>query len=166
MWTNALTVTLALFLVLGGIGVTVSMFFDRESFLQRVWKRHYNPWSWYARFLFSFVLYVGVWVRSWPVVLLSIACLATCSFWFPIPARRDTFVAHAVNGEVLWKKQPWTVEKAIPPTIIGVLCFIGFYALWERHLVTAVVSLGAMTFYKLWWLRGLARISRAQGQPL
>jgi len=166
MWTQTTVIVLALLLVLGSIGVVVSMLLDKKAFLEGAWKRHYNPWSWYTRFLLSFVLYVGVWFHSWSVMVLAIACLATCSFWFPAPANRDTFIAHAVNGEVLWKQQPWTARKAVFPTIVGLLFVIGIYALWERHLVIAVVSLGAMTLYKLWWLRQLAELSRAQGQPL
>ena len=166
MSVEALIVTLALFVALGSIGLAVSLLLDRQAFFETVWKRHYNPWSWSARFFFAFVLYVGIWLHSWPVIVLSIAALATCSFWFPVPQNRDTFIAHAVNGEVLWKRQPWTVRKAVFPTVLGLLTVVGLYALWEHHVAVAVACLGAVTLYKLWWLKGLAELSRAQGKPL
>ena len=128
-------------------------------FPERLWRRHYNPWSWYTRIALAYVLYYGIWLHDWRIIVAAMAGLSTNWFWFPAPKNEDTFFVHAVKGEKLWAQRPWRV-RAVDTAVLS-LAFAGaVIALWERWALSAVALISFVTIYKLFLVIRIADFYR------
>ena len=124
-----------------------------------LWRRHYNPWSWYTRIALAYVLYSGVWLHDWRVILLSALALATNWFWFPAPEDEDTFFAHAVKGEELWVQLPW-IQRARDAVVLAVTFTAAVVTLWQQRALAAVALISFVTIYKLFLVIRIADFYR------
>lgn len=124
-----------------------------------LWRRHYNPWSWYTRIAFAYVLYYGIWLHDWRVIGLMALTLTTNWFWFPAPRDEDTFFAHAVKGESLWVQLPWT-RRIGDTAILAVTFTAAIIALWRHQALAAVALISFVTIYKLFLVIRIADFYR------
>src|SRR3712207_7735452 len=58
---------------------------DVATFLERVWRRHSNPWSVWTRILSYPLVYIPVWNRSWRQGAAAAAWFAANPVLFPEP---------------------------------------------------------------------------------
>lgn len=128
-------------------------------FPERLWRRHYNPWSWYTRIALAYVLYYGIWLHDWRIVLLASVGLSTNWFWFPPPKNEDTFFVHAVRGEKLWAQLPWRV-RAVDTAVLSIGFAAAVIALWQQWALPAVALVSFVTIYKLFLVIRIADFYR------
>lgn len=134
-------------------------------FPERLWRRHYNPWSWYTRIALAYVLYYGIWLHDWRVIALTTLALSTNWFWFPAPRNDDTFFAHAVKGEKLWARLPWS-RRAVDTIVLLMGFSTALVALWQRWALAAVALVTFVSMYKLFLVIRIADFYRRRTAAL
>jgi hypothetical protein len=72
------------------------------TFLERIWKRHSNPWSVWTRILSYPLVYVPIWNRSWKQGAAVAAWFAANPLIFPAPEGDESWATRGVLGEELW----------------------------------------------------------------
>lgn len=70
--------------------------------LDRIWRRHANPWSVGTRIATHPLLYVPFWNRSWTQGAVAAVWFGLNPVLFPEPADKTTWPARAVLGEAAW----------------------------------------------------------------
>jgi hypothetical protein len=107
-----------------------------SNFLEWIWARHHNEWSWYVRPIFLFAFCYFAWRRSWTGLLLTVALFPTSLFWFPAPEHP----APHVLAYLAWERAFFL--EGDPWVLAALAAAVAFY-LW---------ALAAAFWYQSWRL--------------
>lgn len=132
-------------------------FTDAPSPLSRLWERHKNPLSWFARPLFGATLFYGAWVHSGWLLALGFVGVTTSWFWFPKPRDVPRWIERFIDIERSYLSPPWTSTKVFGFAVT--LFFVAFTiaAFWKRHLDVALGIVMAGCLVKAVWSIAVAR---------
>jgi hypothetical protein len=122
------------------------------TFLERVWKRHSNPWSVWTHILSYPLVYVPVWNRSWKQGAAVGAWFAANPVLFPEPKGDEPWATRGVLGEELWTaERPWDLSMLI--NTASAACFAGgLLATYRRRVWPMVYFASVALLLKLWYI--------------
>jgi hypothetical protein len=120
------------------------------TFLERLWKRHSNPWSVWTRILSYPLVYVPVWDRSWKQGAAVAAWFAANPVLFSEPKGDEPWATRGVLGEELWTaERPWDLSMLIN-TASAAFFAGGLLATYRRRLWPMVFFASVALLLKLW----------------
>jgi len=122
-----------------------------ELFLEWVWERHHNIWSWYVRPLFIFPFCYFAYKRKLAYLLLVLAIFPTTLFWFPAPDEPSQKVLEYLSWEREFITQGMLWEKLLLVFLVILFLFLLALSFWKRSLLFGVIVLNVGTFLKVVW---------------
>lgn len=116
------------------------------DFLEWVWARHHNEWSWYVRPLFLFAVCYFSWRKSWPGLLITFALFPTSLFWFPAPDHPSPQALEYLAWERTFfiDGSPWRLAALLVAVALYLWALVA--AFWRRSwlLGLLVINVGIL----------------------
>jgi hypothetical protein len=122
------------------------------TFLEKIWKRHSNPWSVWTRILSYPLVYVPLWNRSWKQGAAVAAWFAANPVLFPEPESDESWATRGVLGEELWTaERPRDLSMLINITSAAFFAG-GLMATYRRQFWPMVRFASVALLLKLWYI--------------
>ena len=141
---------IAIFFVLLTV-VLIITFFTNDTFFQWAFARHHNIGSWYMRPLFIVPMVYFALRKSYAGVALSIFCLFTSMFWFPIPEQTDPKVLSFLAYEMDYLKGTWDAKKILFSLSVPLFFYLLIASAWQRKWRLLLYTVVLAAFLKLLW---------------
>ncbi|MEH6536774.1 MAG: hypothetical protein V7719_10295 [Psychroserpens sp.] len=122
-----------------------------KSFFEWVFDRHHNQWSWYIRPLFLIPFCSFAYKRSWSGMAITLFCLFTSMFWFPIPEVISDQVKTFLQFEKTYLYGEWDIKKIMMTFTIPVSFFLLGLSFWKRNLRMGLSVLILIATGKIVW---------------
>ena len=129
----------------------VVMCFLNTSFMDWVFERHQNLWSWYIRPIFIIPLCFFSYKRHFLGISITLFCLFTSMFWFPIPQGFSPRAEMFLQFEKKWLLDSWNAEKWILTAMIPISLVILCLSFWKRSWLLGILVVVLMAFGKIIW---------------
>lgn len=131
--------------------VFIVVFLTNDSFFEWTFVRHHNILSWYVRPLFIVPMVYFALRKSYAGVSLSIFCLFTSMFWFPIPQQTDPKVLGFLAYEMDYLKGTWDTKKILFSLSVPLFFFLLIVSAWKRKWRLLLYTVVLAALLKLLW---------------
>ena len=131
--------------------VFITVFFTNDTFFQWAFARHHNILSWYMRPLFIVPMVYFALRKSYAGVTLSIFCLFTSMFWFPIPEQTDPKVLSFLAYEMDYLKGTWDTKKILFSLTVPLFFYLLIAFAWQRKWRLLLYTIVLAALLKLLW---------------
>lgn len=124
---------------------------SNQSFLNWVFERHHNQWSWYIRPLFLIPFCYFTYKHSWSGIAITIFCLFTSMFWFNKPEIVSEEVKTFLQFEKDWLNSEWNIKKILLVLTVPVAFIALGLSFWKRSLLMGIGVVVLMATGKIIW---------------
>lgn len=138
-----------LFLILTIAFISACMLSD--PFLNWVFARHQNQWSWYIRPILLIPFCLFAYRKSLAGISLSVLAIFTSMMWFNQPEFVSPQVQEFLNFEISWLQSEWNFNKILLIVSVPFSFFCLALALWKRSLWMGIAVLVLMATGKIIW---------------
>lgn len=121
------------------------------AFMDWVFARHHNQWSWYIRPIFLIPFCYFAFKRSWSGIFGTILLLLTSMFWFPQPSVEDEAINQFLQYEMDWLTGEWNGTKFVMILLVPLSLSILAAAFWFRSLLIGLSVVIFMAVGKVIW---------------
>lgn len=121
------------------------------AFMEWVFARHHNQWSWYIRPFFIIPFCYFAFKRSWSGISGTILLLLTSMFWFSRPSVENEAVNQFLQYEMDWLTGEWDVTKMILILLVPLSLSILAAAFWFRSVWIGISVVICMAVGKIVW---------------
>lgn len=122
-----------------------------QSFLNWVFERHHNQWSWYIRPLFLIPFCYFAYKHSYTGIAITIFCLFTSMFWFNKPEIVSEEVKTFLQFEKDWLNSEWNFQKILLILTVPIAFIALGLSFWNRSLLMGIGVVVLMATGKIIW---------------
>jgi hypothetical protein len=122
-----------------------------REFLEWAFLRHQNQLSWYIRPLLLIPFCYFALKKSWAGVSITIFCIFTSMFWFPVPALVNDHVKQFLEYEIQYLTSDWNPKKIMVSLLVPVSLFILGLGFWRRNLLIGLSVIIFIAVGKMLW---------------
>jgi hypothetical protein len=122
-----------------------------DSFLDWVFARHQNQWSWYIRPILLIPFCFFAFKKSLAGISLTVFAIFTSMMWFNQPPTMSAQVQEFLDFEIRWLQSEWDFNKILLIVSVPFSFFCLAFALWKRSLWMGIAVLVMMATGKIIW---------------
>jgi len=122
-----------------------------RAFLDLVFDRHQNLWSWYLRPLFLIPFCFFAYKHSWAGISITIFCLFTSMLWFNRPEVVSDSVKAFLQFEKDWLYGEWNYKKTLLIITIPISLISLGLSFWKRSLLMGLGVVVLIATGKIVW---------------
>ena len=122
------------------------------AFIERLWKRHSNPWSVWTRILSYPLVYVPFWNRNWKQGAAVAAWFAANPVLFPETKSDESWATRGVLGEQLWTAERPRDLSTLINSVSAAFFAGGLLATYRRRFWPMAFCAVVALLLKLWYI--------------